>query len=434
VPGLGALNRGGDAFVGSVSCGSAGNCAAGGYYTDSGRHQQGFVVSENDGVWGPATGVPGLAALNRGGGAEVVSVSCGSTGNCVAGGYYRDRLRRSQGFVVSEKNGVWGRATGVADLGALDTSGYAEVVSVSCASAGYCAAGGDYAAGRSYPRGFVVSENNGVWGPATGVPGLAALSANGDAGLLSVSCGSAGNCTAGGKYTDGSGHQQGFVVSEHNGVWGQATVVPGLGALNAHGYAEVMSVSCASAGNCAAGGSYASAVPQPDGGYKEQGFVVSEHNGVWGQATGVPGLAALNTNGSAYVGSVSCASPASCAASGDYDYDYPYGFVVIEKNGVWGQAINVPGLQALHAGRQVDVNSVSCASPGNCAAGGDGELMNGFLVSARNGVWGRAINVPGLQALGGSASVASVSCVPAGNCAAGGSYTDGHGHSQGFVT
>jgi hypothetical protein len=32
--------------------------------------------------------------------------------------------------------------------------------------------------------------------------------------LASVSCGSAGNCAAGGIYTDGSGHQQGFVVSQ----------------------------------------------------------------------------------------------------------------------------------------------------------------------------------------------------------------------------
>jgi hypothetical protein len=45
---LGGLNKGGKAQLTSVSCGSAGNCAAGGFYADrsgTSRHQQGFVVS-----------------------------------------------------------------------------------------------------------------------------------------------------------------------------------------------------------------------------------------------------------------------------------------------------------------------------------------------------------------------------------------------------
>jgi hypothetical protein len=33
-------------------------------------------------AWGTAEAVPGLAALNRGGDAQVVSVSCSSAGNC----------------------------------------------------------------------------------------------------------------------------------------------------------------------------------------------------------------------------------------------------------------------------------------------------------------------------------------------------------------
>jgi hypothetical protein len=438
VPGLGALNKGGEAYVGSMACPSAGNCAADGRYTDGGRHQQGFVVSESNGRWGMAIEVPGLGTLNKGGNAEVGSVSCGSAGNCATVGYYSDQYRHSQGFVVSESNGHWGMAIEVPGLGTLNKGGNAEVGSVSCASAGNCATVGFYTDGGRHQQGFVVSEKNGAWGMATGVPGLEALNRGGNAEVGSVSCASAGNCTAGGSYTDGGGHVQGFVVSESNGTWGQATGVPGLEALNANGDAVVRAVSCASAGNCAAGGNFASAVPRSDGGYKTQGFVVSESNGVWGQAINVPGLGALNVNGEAYVGSLSCASPGNCSAGGDYDYDYQYGFVVIEKNGVWGQAIDVPGMGALQAGRFTDVNSVSCASPGNCAAGGDYEGASGdFVVSESNGVWGRAINVPGLGALNkgwDGAEVTSVSCAPAGNCAAGGDYNDGHGHYQGFVT
>jgi len=146
VPGLRALAKAHDTSVNSVSCASTGNCAAGGDYKDGNGHLQGFVVSEKNGVWGQAIEVPGLGALNTGGDAQVLSVSCGSAGNCAAGGYYGP-AGNGQGFVVSEKNGVWGQAIEVPGLGALNTARDATVVSVSCASAGNCAAGGSYTNG-----------------------------------------------------------------------------------------------------------------------------------------------------------------------------------------------------------------------------------------------------------------------------------------------
>jgi len=100
VPGLAALSKGGDAFVTSVSCASAGNCAAGGYYTDRSHHRQGFVAVERNSVWGTAIAVPGLRALNAGGSAEVGSLSCPSAGHCAAGGFFRGRSGHRQGFVT----------------------------------------------------------------------------------------------------------------------------------------------------------------------------------------------------------------------------------------------------------------------------------------------------------------------------------------------
>jgi len=400
--------------------------------------------------------VPGLAALNRGRNESipvgVSSVSCASAGNCAAGGSYQDGGGRQQGFVVSETNGGWGQAIEVPGLAALNKGGSAGVSSVSCASAGNCAAGGGYGGGQ----GFVVSETNGTWGQAIQVPGLAALSeresAGVPAGVSSVSCASAGNCAAGGSYQDGGGRQQGFVVSETNGAWGQAIEVPGLAALNAGGNAGVGSVSCASGGNCAAGavscasaGNCAAGGSYQDSSGRQRGFVVSERNGAWGQAIEVPGLAALSKGGSADVpvgvSSLSCASAGNCAAGGDYadGGGRQQGFVVSETNGAWDRAIQVPGLRAL--GQNARVSSLSCASPGNCAAGGDygwdsgSPYPWGFVVSEKNGAWGRAINVPGLGALnnGRYADVNSVSCAPQGNCAAGGDYEDMPNGSQGFV-
>ena len=54
----------------------------------------------------------------------------------------------------------------------------------------------------------------GTWGTAEEIPGLAALNQGGYAPVASVSCGSAGNCSAGGRYTDGSSNLQAFVASE----------------------------------------------------------------------------------------------------------------------------------------------------------------------------------------------------------------------------
>ena len=83
-----------------MSCASAGNCAAGGSYSNRG---QAFVVSEVNGTWHAAIEVPGTAALNQGGDAAVNSVSCAMAGNCAADGFYLDSSHHGQAFVVNER-------------------------------------------------------------------------------------------------------------------------------------------------------------------------------------------------------------------------------------------------------------------------------------------------------------------------------------------
>jgi len=62
---------------------------------------QAFVVNQVNGTWRTAAEVPGIAALNTGGNASVSSVSCPTAGNCSAGGYY-DVNSFPQAFVVSQ--------------------------------------------------------------------------------------------------------------------------------------------------------------------------------------------------------------------------------------------------------------------------------------------------------------------------------------------
>jgi hypothetical protein len=254
-----------------VSCASAGNCGAGGYYTDSSGDAQAFVAGEVNGIWHAAREVPGTAALNHKY-AQVYSVSCASAGNCAAGGVYTDSSRRHQAFVAGEVNGTWHVAIEVPGTAALNQGGRAGVGvgSVSCASAGNCAIGGFYTDGAGAGQAFVASEVTGIWHTAIEVPGTAVLNQRAAAGVGSVSCASAGNCSAGGSYADSSGHGQVFVAGEVNGTWHTAIEVPGTAALNQGGRAGFFSVSCASAGNCAAGGFYT------DSSRHEQAFVVDK--------------------------------------------------------------------------------------------------------------------------------------------------------------
>jgi len=421
-----------------VSCASAGNCSAGGFYKNGPLLQQAFVVSKVNGSWHTAIEVPGTATLNQGGGAAVSSISCASAGNCSAGGSYEDSKERGQAFVVSKVNGTWHTALQVPGTAVTSQIGQAQVLSVSCASAGNCSAGGFYGyvkdnVWRHYA--FVVNEVNGTWHTATKVPGLATLSTGVDAQVSSVSCGSAGNCSASGYYAQRSGALQAFVVNEVNGTWHTAIEVPGTATLNKDGNAWATSMSCASAGNCSAGGHYL------DGSGHWQGFVVSEVNGTWHTAIEVPGTATLNNGGYTGINSVSCASAGNCSAGGYYRDGalHIQAFVVSEVNGTWHTAIEVPGTATLNKDGDTRVLSMSCASAGNCGAGGFYIDYYGhwqaFVVSEVNGTWHTAIEVPGTATLnkGWHAQVNSVSCGAAGNCSAGGVYTDNSQHWQAFV-
>src|SRR5215475_10875868 len=357
IPGAAALNQGGYALVNSVSCSSPGNCSAGGWYTDSGGGTQAFIVSEIKGTWQTAIEVPGTFGPNKYY-AQLDALSCASAGNCSAGGFYVNN-NGNQAFVVNEVDGVWQKAIEVPGSAALNSGGYAELTSVSCSTPGNCTAGGLYLAGTTSYQAFVVSEVNGIWRDAVKVPGTAALN-QGDAQVNSVSCGSAGNCSAGGWYTDSRGYEQLMVVNQVNGIWQNAIEVPGSAALNKGDYARITSVSCGSAGNCSAGGSYmgSSSLSAP--------LVVSEVNGTWQNAIEVPGMTTLTQRIFGTLTSVSCASAGNCSAGGwlTDSADLCQPLVVNEVNGTWQNAVKVPGIDTLNTGGNAAINAVSCATAG----------------------------------------------------------------------
>ena len=442
--GTGGIGDNGNVTVAALSCAPDGGCSAGGSYEDADGNTQAFVVNETSSVWGTPielSATSGEGYLGSGGYAEVASLSCSSAGNCAAGGSYEDANGNTQAFVVNEVNGTWGTpielgAIGGAD-GFLGDSDYAYVQSVSCSSAGNCSAGGYYyAASDGYTHAFVVNETDGTWGSPMELSavggGDGVLGDTGTAYITSLSCASDTNCTGGGFYYDGE-FTQAFVVDEVSGTWGTPTEV---GPITNSDYARVNAVSCSSAGNCTAGGYY------NDGAY-DQAFVINEVAGVWGSPASLApvggGEGYLGDDGGAQVTSLSCASDGNCSAGGFYndygDVNVEQAFVVNETGGTWGDPTELAATSGstgnLGDNGFAQVTSLACSSTGNCSASGsyyDGDNTQAFVVNEVSGTWGTPLEISGLSGTGGlgddgvNAIAQALSCSTDGYCALGGSY------------
>jgi hypothetical protein len=394
-----------------VSCPSAGNCAAVGTFS-TGQAFWAFVISEVDGAWRPATPVRGLP---HGAHSDVVlnAISCPARGNCTAVG----RVGWSEGFAVSEVNGVWRTAEMIPGLTRLDL--------VSCAAPGNCSAAG-YRTGGLGP--YVVSQVDGAWGTARPLPGASMLYHRiGWYPMTALSCASPGNCVAAGAYQNRSQRCPLYVVSQVHGFWRAPIRIPGMAALGPADFClhiDVTSVSCPSPGNCAVGGAY------PTGHGSHWPFVVSEVNGAWRAAAPVPGL---NHPGSfSEVTSVSCQSAGNCTAAGTAPGFGSGGFVVSEVGGTWRAAValRAPATPGQHRWLMRSA-LLSCAAPGTCAVAGyfgDPGVNYPYVVTEVDGTWGTARVDPNARIFTKTRDVrfAALSCAPHGDCVAGGSFGTGH--------
>jgi hypothetical protein len=380
----------------SVSCWSANNCAAGGRYSYGLPYltpTYAFVVTERNGQWGKAERVPGATASS-----QVGQVSCAAAGYCVAGGYLTNRDDKRQAFVTTFKQGRWQKALVVP--GAKSSSN-TSVSAVSCPAARSCVVAGTEAAGI-----FVTSQVKGVWRPAKQLAGLNGPDLfpflSGD----SLACWAAGNCVVAGELSSRSPG----VISEVNGVWHTAEEVPGTSG------GEALWVGCARDGYCVVGGY--------DDGFNGA-FVAAGRNGTFGTAIPRPG----GLPGS--VVAVSCPSAGSCVLAGQT-------WVESQTNGVWGAAEKLPGTGI----SEETIKSLSCGAPGSCGVGGQYAINGGraepFVASETNGVWTAPETVPGVLALNRHRStrnaVYDVSCPSAGHCTAVGTDTGVHDRNNGFVT
>jgi hypothetical protein len=397
VPGLAALNVGQNAALNDIACAAGGNCTAGGTYTDKAGDSQAWIASEVGGRWHAAQEVPGTAALNAGGDAAVNLVACLAPGRCLAVGETTDSAHAQSAFITAEAgNGTWTSAQPIADgMNATE---------ISCPHAGDCVLGGATATGQA----AVSVEHGTAWSAPQPLPGVAALGPHGSAVTI-LTCSSPGNCLAGGTYVPNHPHlpydQLVFVASEVKGGWHRAEPVPGAARLNPGHDADILAVSCASAGNCSVGGS-----DSLSNGLSGA-FVANEVRGGWDAARAIPG-------GSGVTG-LRCTAAATCLAVGTAGGD---GLIATEKDGTWGKNRLVPDYD-----EGTTLTAISCRSAGNCLVTGnillgmedDYSLGNeSFGIAEINGAWGpvKFLTVPG----NGATDTAVQSCDRNGDCAIGG--------------
>lgn len=323
------------------------------------------------------------------------------------------------------RTGHWGNARHVPGLDKLNTGNDAVVTNVSCPKPGNCTAAGRYFDGSEL-QSFVVTETNGAWGNATRLllPDPAAVHST----LLSLSCGGAGNCVAVGLYGTAS-VTAGFYTVEDHGDWVSSTSTSG-----GTTFSQASAVSCTRGDNCAVGGSQFDHSTTPSG--PDQPFLVDEKSGAWGLPQPVSGLRVLHAV-QGIVDSVSCASPGDCAVLGSYldDANKSQLFVADERAGGWGQAQQLPGTAAL-GDLAFGAGTLSCAAAAHCAAGGVYEVTPGneqLLVSDEvNGSWqpARQVRIPVGKNELVQTFVNEMSCAAAGSCVAVGSYiSDGTSHA-----
>jgi hypothetical protein len=290
-----------------------------------------------------------------------------------------------------------------------------QVLSVSCPSVGNCTVAGSYRDANNAKQPFVEDEVNGTWGFFQPLGSFSQLNTGQFAEANSVSCESPGNCTATGEYATLGGTPHAFLVAEVSGSWHLPgplifLLPPSTG----------RAVSCPASGNCELTGT------ETDVDGHTQAYAQQTNSGGQEAIQRLTSSTALNVGGTALTNSVSCASDGNCVVAGHYtDATGRWQpFLAEETGGTWQATIPVPGIAALDAGHFSDLQSVSCASPGNCAAtgfytdaSGNGQVLTTDEV---NGTWGSAARLPGQPGQGPFSPQSTVSCWSAGHCVSGG--------------
>ena len=303
-----------------VSCSSAGNCSALGWYGDSTNNT--MTALQSSGHWSDAVPAPS--------GTVLTDISCTGSGTCTAvGNKVNEYGDPTVAITRQETSGSWGspvEATIPSDL--VGTDRFDLFVSISCVSTGNCTAAGKVASEYGRWVAATATQTNGTWAAMVVVDTDTNFPYVWESGFTSVTCIAVGNCTAVGNVSHDPGGVEAMASTEISGTW-QPAAAPTYGDGVPDYYSgtdqdsSFASVACGSDGTCTAVGhvldngdvlavASTSYVPTPPDAPSDAAAVPGD-----GQAT-VSWLASASDGGSPVVSYTVTATPSSntCSTSG----------------------------------------------------------------------------------------------------------------------
>jgi hypothetical protein len=233
------------AVLNGVSCTKAGTCLAVGTYSDSALTTHAMAVLSTGGQWGQGAKAVEVELPPGPGGSPVLNaVSCAGTG-CLAVGEYGQSFYVQPGMAVAESGGQFQRAVVVRPPASSPGFVLTTLTGVSCTGPATCAVSGNYLNPKTdVGSAMVANDVDGAWQPSVYIEPPEGINSS----LSGVSCVSAGDCVAVGSYVDSAGVTVPMYVDETDGHWAQGVeiAIP-AGA----GGASLDGVACSPGGVCA---------------------------------------------------------------------------------------------------------------------------------------------------------------------------------------
>jgi hypothetical protein len=227
---------------------------------------------------------------------------------------------------------------------------------------------------------LLLAQSSGTWAaPVKGTIPNAQL--NPSVAMSSVSCASAGNCSAVGTYLHLSNAPQGVVFTQTAGTWapGVPTTPPPDAAVEP--IQSLTAISCPAAGSCSAVGNYA---------FRSQ--ALTQIAGVLAPAIALQEPANVFTPPVSVPASVSCPAIGECSAVGSYQDSLGSGQAMVVDATRVGATLSLTAPAAGTAGSAVPASSVAGALAGGAAPSG----------SITFTVFGPQASPPGACAAGGT--------------------------------
>jgi hypothetical protein len=393
----------------AVSCAAPAACTAVGEYDTSLGKPQTLAERWNGTSW-TIEDTPNPTGAQA---SALFAVSCAGPGACTAAGAYTDSTGATLTLAQAWHGTSWTIQAEPAPAGATGS----ELTAVSCTAAGACTAVGSYTTSTRTSVSLAERWNGTRWATQA-VPGPAGATGS---ELTAVSCTATRACAAVGLYARSAGPAQPQAEAWNGARWAVQAVPGPVGSAGA----EFSGLACTSARACAAAGAFS-----PGAGETDVTLAEAWNGTRWAiEATPSPVGAGTDT----LFDGVSCVSARACTAVGSYSKTPTLGVTLAEA---WnGSRWRIQATPNPKGATGSFLQAVSCASKNACAAVGSYLTRSGAMLAFAetwNGTLWRLQATPVPAGSSGS-RLAGVSCTSPRACTAVGAYTTSTGAGAGLA-